>query len=464
MAKDTAIVWFRRDLRLVDQPALKKAAEHAHIVPIYIDDPTRGGDWPMGQASRWWLAHSLARLNEALSSLGAKLHIYQGQTEAILHQLVEDHEAKAVYWNRLYDPADIAADKALKKNLREAFHGQGVVVESFSAHLLKEPWEMLKQDQTPYLVFTPYWNHFQKTWTPPEHTPSPTKLVPPDTRSAETSIEASELAPAHAWTKKLAAHWQPGFVNAEKRLAQFQASQVEAYDELRNRPDHDGTSALSPYLHFGEISVGQVARAFDPAGLVPTGKGPLSFIREIVWREFSHYLLFYFPHLSDQPLKPVFDDFPWRDPKDYQADLLAWQKGKTGVPMVDAGMRQLWQTGWMHNRVRMVVASYLTKNLLIPWQEGARWFWDTLVDADLANNTQGWQWTAGCGADASPYFRVFNPVLQGEKFDPEGIYVKHWCPELSGKATKQVHEPGAGIDLKAQRQRALDAYSAIKKG
>lgn len=463
MAQGTAIVWFRRDLRLVDQPALAQALEHANIIPVYIDDSARGGDWPMGSASRWWLAHSLGRLDEALQALGAKLHVYQGETEAILSQLIQDHQATGLYWNRLYDPADIEADKGLKKKLKDRFADEGLVVESFAAHLLKEPWEMLKQDQTPYLVFTPYWKHFQRTWTPPKHVAAPKKLMLPRSTSPLKCIDAMDLAPTHRWTEKFSQFWQPGFAGGLQRLAQFQTEQVKDYDELRNRPDHVGTSALSPYLHFGEVSVGQVVRAFDPAGLVPNGKGPLSFIREIVWREFSHYLLFYFPHLANEPLKPVFNSFPWRAPKEYQADLRAWQQGKTGVPMVDAGMRQLWQTGWMHNRVRMVVASYLTKNLLIPWQEGAAWFWDTLVDADLANNIQGWQWTAGCGADASPYFRVFNPVLQGEKFDPDGRYVKHWCPELTHKPGKTVHEPSQGIDLKAQRQRALDAYSAIKK-
>lgn len=462
--KGTAIVWFRRDLRLIDQPALAAALNFETVLPIYIDDPKHAGDWPMGRASRWWLSKSLAVLHDKLQALGAGLRIYQGNTTEILCQLVKAHQAKAVYWNRLYDPATVTADKALKQTLRATFANNEICVESFCAHVLKEPWHMLKKDQTPYLVFTPYWKHFQATWTPPEPVPPPERLKLPSTQDSYAHISAESLAPEQVWHQKLSKHWQAGCVSGQERLEAFAKSAVGDYDTLRNRPDHAGTSALSPHLHFGEISVGQVIRAFDPAGELPLGQGPLSFVREIVWREFSHYLLFYFPHLTDQPLKPVFNDFPWRAPEDYQADLVAWQQGKTGVPMVDAGMRQLWMTGWMHNRVRMVVASYLTKNLLIPWQEGARWFWDTLVDADLANNTQGWQWTAGCGADASPYFRVFNPVLQGEKFDPMGEYVKHWCPERQANDKKTVHLPNEGIDLKAQRQRALDAYAELKKG
>ncbi len=461
--KGTAIVWFRRDLRIQDHPALAAASEYEAVLPIYIDDPKRDGDWPMGQASRWWVSKSLAVLDQALTELGAGLYIHQGDTTDLLTELIKAHGVSAVFWNRLYDPATVSADKTLKETLRSSFEADGLVVGSFCAHVLKEPWHMLKKDGTPYLVFTPYWKHFQATWSAPERVPAPTRLKPVGSTDSLAQVMPTDLIAPHAWQEKLEAHWEPGCVMAQQRLDLFSKEGVADYESLRNRPDQAGTSALSPHLHFGEISVGQVIRAFDPAGELPLGQGPLSYVREIVWREFSHYLLFYYPHLADQPLKPVFNEFPWRAPQDYRDDLKAWQRGNTGVPMVDAGMRQLWATGWMHNRVRMVVASYLTKNLLIPWQEGARWFWDTLVDADLANNTQGWQWTAGCGADASPYFRVFNPVLQGEKFDPKGEYVKRWCPEQKFHDKKTVHLPKEGIDLKAQRQRALDAYAAIKK-
>jgi deoxyribodipyrimidine photo-lyase len=459
----TAIVWFRRDLRLVDHPALIEGSKHESLVCVYIDDPERDGEWPMGDASRWWLSRSLDNLDANLRRLGGCLEIHQGPTQSVLGKLIEDHRATAVYWNRLYEPDGVVADKALKVALASVASERSPLVKSFQAHVLKEPWEMLKKDGTPYLVFTPYWKHFQATWAPPQFLGAPERLNQPTTQSAEASIPAKDLSPKHPWTSKLSAYWAPGLDGAMDRLGAFCADGVDAYESLRNRPDHAGTSALSPYLHFGEVSVGQVIRAMEPAGEIPTGVGALSFVRELVWREFSHYLLFYFPHLSTKPLKPVFEEFPWRATRDYGADLKSWQRGQTGVPLVDAGMRQLWETGWMHNRVRMVVASYLTKNLLIPWQEGARHFWDTLVDADLANNTQGWQWTAGCGADASPYFRVFNPVLQGEKFDPNGEYVKHWCPELRALDKKAVHQPQVGIDLKAQRQQALDAYAKIKQ-
>jgi len=399
MGQDTAIVWFRRDLRVHDHPALTQAAKHQFVLPIYIHDPAREKDWAMGSASLWWLSQSLAVLDQALRQRGSSLFVYQGDTETILSSLIKDHQAKAVHWNRLYDPAGVEADKALKANLISKWSDSGLVVESHCAHVLKEPWEMLKKDQTPYLVFTPFWKHFQQTWVPPSSHSAPAKLVLPKHSGTHPGIDPAALSPKKNWTQKLAKCWEPGLVAGAKRLSAFAADAVTDYDGLRNRPDREGTSALSPYLHFGEVSVGQVVRAFDAAGEVPTGKGALSFVREIVWREFSHYLLFYFPHLTDRPLKPVFEEFPWREKADYRQDLEAWQQGRTGVPMVDAGMRQLWHTGWMHNRVRMVVASYLTKNLLIPWQEGAAHFWDTLVDADLANNTQGWQWTAGCGAD-----------------------------------------------------------------
>lgn len=459
----TAIVWFRRDLRVVDHPALVEAATHESVVCVYIDDPKREGDWATGEASKWWLSRSLEKLDKALRQLGVSLSIYQGSTEAVLETLIHDHQATGVYWNRLYEPAIVHADKALKAKLSSSTETAQCVVKSFQAHVLKEPWEMLKKDQTPYLVFTPYWKHFQVTWEASTPLQPPKKLNAPATDTRLDSIEPQALAPDHPWTEKLSKYWVPGIEGAASQLASFVDDRVASYETLRNRPDHAGTSALSPYLHFGELSVGQVVRALESSGELPIGEGALSFVRELVWREFSHYLMFYYPHLPDQPLKPAFESFPWRSPDDYASDLETWKRGRTGVPMVDAGMRQLWETGWMHNRVRMVVASYLTKNLLIPWQEGARHFWDTLVDADLANNTQGWQWTAGCGADASPYFRVFNPVLQGEKFDPRGEYVKKWCPELQDRDSKNVHQPQEGLDLKKQRQQALDAYAQIKK-
>ena len=464
MATGTAIVWFRRDLRLSDHPALAQALQHEAVVCVYIDDPQRDGQWPMGQASRWWLSQSLAHLDRSLRERGNRLEVHAGDSQQILTELIEQHGARAVYWNRVYEPSQREYDAKLKEQLKSLSGQSQVDVDSFKAQVLKEPWEMLKKDQTPYLVFTPFWKHFQATWEAPLDIAAPAHVPAPTTACDGAGIDPASLAPTHRWTDKLDRVWQPGWSHAQQRWSDFVEQALAGYEAARNRPDQVGTSSLSPYLHFGEISVGEVVRACEPSGQLPLDENAVSFIREIVWREFSHYLLYYFPHISTEPLKPVFDQFPWRQADDYQADLKAWKAGQTGVPMVDAGMRQLRATGWMHNRVRMVVASYLTKNLLIPWQEGARYFWDSLVDADLANNTQGWQWTAGSGADASPYFRVFNPALQGEKFDPDGAYVRRWCPELADQPTKTIHQPDAHIDLKAQRQGALDAYAQIKKG
>jgi len=465
----TAIVWFRRDLRLADNPALDHARSHFdRVVPVYIHDPEAEGDWAPGAASRWWLHHSLAALDERLRQRGSSLIIASGDTEAELVRMIRACSADAVLWNRLYDPTLVRRDKTLKKHLRD----DGVKAESFNAGLLFEPWEILKKDGSPYLVFTPYWKQMQKQWRSVGVSPEPRQLNLSSRLPASLKLEQLKLLPDRDWADGFNERWTPGELAARRRLDRFVEEAVGRYDDKRNRPDCHGTSRLSPHLHFGEISPLQVAHALDEAGELPGGKGRWSFLREIAWREFSTYLLFHYPELPDQPLKRQFDQFPWRS--DYGKELKAWQRGHTGVPMVDAGMRELWQTGWMHNRVRMVVASYLTKNLLIPWQEGARWFWDTLVDADLANNTQGWQWTAGCGADAAPYFRVFNPVLQGEKFDPQGEYVRRWCPELRSIAGSRVHQPEIAhaegrsypamqVDLKGSRERALSAYGEIRQ-
>jgi len=457
----TALVWLRRDLRLSDQPALSHACQHHHsVIPVFIWDPESEGRWPMGAASRWWLHHSLQALSAALAARGSRLVVRAGATVTTLQTLAAESGASAVYWNRCYEPAAIARDTAVKQALRRA----DLLVESFNAAQLMEPWHNLKGDGSPYVVFTPYWKAMQKQWQCAAPRPAPDALPAPQAWPSGLAVDELELLPDRHWAAGFAEHWQPGEDGAQRRLNEFASSAVADYDDLRNRPDQAGTSRFSPHLHFGELSPAQVVWALDPAGELPTGKGPLSLVRELAWREFAVYLLYHFPHLPEQPLRPAFNDFPWRQPAEYAADLRAWQRGQTGVPMVDAGMRELWHTGWMHNRVRMVVASYLTKHLLIPWQEGARWFWDTLVDANLANNTQGWQWTSGCGADASPYFRIFNPVLQGEKFDPRGDYVRHWCPELSHVVGKAVHQPSESVDLKFGRERALAAYRQITSG
>jgi len=469
--KSTAIVWFRRDLRLADNPALDYARNHFdQVVPVFIWDPDSEAPWSTGAAARWWLHHSLRALSDRLNDRGSRLVVLRGDSQDALKRLAEDCDADAVLWNRLYDPQTVKRDRSIKAELESS----DLEVRSFKAGLLFEPWEILKADETPYLVFTPYWKQIQKRWEDVDRHPEPRQVPAPSCWPSSVSLDDLELRPKLDWAEGFDQRWTPGELAARRRLDDFIDAAVSAYSSDRDRPDRHGTSRMSPHLHFGEISPGQVALALDDAGEIPGGEGRLSYLREIAWREFSTYLLFHYPRLPDTPLKSQFEAFPWREPADYRSDLEAWQRGRTGVPMVDAGMRELWQTGWMHNRVRMIVASYLTKNLLIPWQEGARWFWDTLVDADLANNTQGWQWTAGCGADAAPYFRVFNPVLQGEKFDPRGDYVRRWCPELKGISGARVHQPevarkeGKGyssteVDLKRTRDRALEAYQAIRK-
>jgi deoxyribodipyrimidine photo-lyase len=467
----TAIVWFRRDLRLADNPALDYARSHFdQVMPVFIWDPDSESPWSPGGAARWWLHHSLDELSGRLSDRGSRLVLLRGNSQDTLKRLATDCGAAAVLWNRLYDPQTVKRDRAIKSDLEAS----DFEVRSFKAGLLFEPWEILKADESPYLVFTPYWKQIQKRWQRVDRHPEPRELPPPDSWPPSASLADLELLPRLDWAEGFEQRWIPGELAARRRRDDFLSAAVSDYSSDRDRPDRHGTSRMSPHLHFGEISPARIALALDESGELPGGEGRLSYLREIAWREFSTYLLFHHPQLPDTPLKRQFESFPWREPSDYRGDLEAWQTGKTGVPMVDAGMRELWQTGWMHNRVRMIVASYLTKNLLIPWLEGARWFWDTLVDADLANNTQGWQWTAGCGADAAPYFRVFNPVLQGEKFDPRGDYVRRWCPELRSISGARVHQPevarreGRGystieVDLKRTRQRALDAYAEVRK-
>ena len=467
---DLAIVWFRRDFRLADNPALDHARnQHERVLPVYIHDPDALGDWAPGAASRWWLHHALADLGDRLTDRGAPLVLREGSAGEQLARLVDETGACAVYWNRLYEPAIVERDKRIKTALKD----RGLVVESFRAALLFEPWELLHGDGEYYKVFTPFWKRMQSEWRAVSRRPEPRELDGPASTPETVSLDSLGLLPDVDWADGLRDRWEVGELAGRRRLDDFIEDDVGRYESERDRPDRRGTSSMSPYLHFGHVSPVQVVEALEPSGELPGGKGPLGYVRELAWREFSTLLLFHEPHIPDRPLKEKFADFPWRSKSDYADDLEAWKRGCTGVPIVDAGMRELWHEGWMHNRVRMIVASYLTKNLLIPWQEGARWFWDTLVDADLGNNTQGWQWTAGCGADAAPYFRVFNPELQADKFDPDAAYIHRWCPELEGLDLKQLKKlddhgrdqrgyPAMQVDLKASRQRALDAYQAIK--
>ena len=468
----TTIVWLRRDLRLADNPALDAAvASGEPVVCVYVHAPEEEGAWRPGAASEWWLHHSLLALDAELRRRGAMLLLRSGPSAEALLALAAECGAGRVTWNRLYEPALVARDAAVKSRLRAA----GLEAESCKAALLFEPWELETGSGDPYRVFTPYWRAARARLDTGGALTAPARLrgradLP------SLAIERLGLLPRIRWDSGLARAWTPGEAGAQEALAQFLDAALADYAGERDRPDHAGTSRLSPHLHFGEVSPRQVVQAIAARGLLARGE---PYVRELGWREFSHHLLFHYPDTTDAPLNPRFAHFPWATVDAGQ--LSAWQRGRTGVPLVDAGMRELWTTGWMHNRVRMVVASFLCKNLRLHWLHGARWFWDTLVDADLANNTQGWQWSAGCGADAAPYFRIFNPVAQGERFDPQGHYVRRWLPELARVPAAALQAPWtlrpleraeAGIagtpwaqpivDLADSRAAALAAYQRMR--
>jgi deoxyribodipyrimidine photo-lyase len=451
----TAVVWFRRDLRLSDNPALAAACERAdRVVALYIHAPDEEGDWQPGAASRWWLHHSLERLAESLLARGAALHVRRGPTLPALLAVARETGATQVFWNRLYEPAIAARDARVAAGLDEA----GLLVESFNAALLVEPWETRTAQGAPYRVFTPFWRSCgASVASQPRPHPAPARIAGASAIAPGLALRELELLPKVRWDAAFAAAWTPGEQGAHDRLEAFCEHALAGYDEGRNRPDMPDTSRISPHLHFGEIGPRQCLTAVRnaQADRPGAGAGAETFLREIGWREFAHHLLHHFPRTATEPLDEKFDRFPWTP---NPAWLEAWQHGRTGFPIVDAGMRELWTTGWMHNRVRMIVASLLTKNLRQPWLDGARWFWDTLVDADLASNTLGWQWTAGCGADAAPYFRVFNPVLQAARHDPDGSYVRRWLPD----ALRDYPPPI--VDLQQSRAAALAGYADIRGG
>ena len=475
----TSIVWFRRDLRLTDNPALSAACEQSrHVVALYVHAPEEDGEWAPGGASRWWLHHSLAALDKALRDRGGHLCLRRGESLGTLLEVARETGAARVFWNRLYDPATVARDTSIKAALREA----GLHCESFNAALLHEPWEIRTGQGEPYRVFTPFWRGcVARLDALPRPLPPPAAVAAPTCVSTNVTLDALELRPRIRWDAGLHEVWTPGEDGALAQVEAFTEDALARYGEGRNRPDRPETSRLSPYLHFGEIGPRQCLAAARAAvaGHPAAQASADSFVRELGWREFAHHLLHHFPHTPTAPLDARFAAFPWA-PDD--ALLEAWQRGRTGYPIVDAGMRELWTTGWMHNRVRMIAASLLTKNLRQPWFDGARWFWDTLVDADLANNTLGWQWTAGCGADAAPYFRIFNPMLQSERFDPRREYLRRWLPELARLPDAWIHRPWeapaavldeAGVrigrdypapvvDFRESREAALAAYGAIR--
>jgi len=470
--KQTAIVWFRRDLRLADNPALHAAAaENDAIIPVFLFAKAGVGSWSDGAASRVWLHESLQALAADLKAAGSRLILREGCDLATLRQLVAETGAARAYWNRLYEPRTIERDSVICEALRE----DGLEVRCFNAALLYEPWQVSNKQGGPYRVYTPFWRELESRGRPASPLARVRKLPAPVKWPESEPIENLRLLPDFPWHSGMLESWQPGEKGAHQRLHEFLEGPVEAYAVRRDLPGEPGTSRLSPHLHFGEISPRSVF-----CETLARGQKITPFLRQIVWREFAHHLLYHFPETVEANLNRAFDAFPWRESP---SGLRAWQRGQTGYPIVDAGMRELWHTGWMHNRVRMIVGSFLVKDLLIHWHEGARWFWDTLVDADLANNTLGWQWIAGCGADAAPYFRVFNPVTQGEKFDASGAYVRRWVPELGGLPDKFLHRPweapdairrAAGVvlgerypqpivDHAEARIKALQAYDRIRE-
>jgi deoxyribodipyrimidine photo-lyase len=469
-----AVVWFRKDLRLADNPAWARAlSEGREVVPVYIHAEEEAGSWLPGGASRWWLHHALQDLDEQLRRMGSRLTIRRGASEDSLRRLIAEEDIRHVYWNRCYEPHRVRLDARIKDALKR----EGVNVWSGNASLVREPWEVATQSGQPYKVYTPFSKACAKLAEP---APIPCSGVPhhPAGWPSSESLEDLQLLPRIPWDSGFPEHWDPTREGALARLERFLSEAVTRYNEARDFPAVEGTSGLSPYLHFGQIGPREVLDAISRA--VP-GEGRTVFHREIIWREFAYHVLYHFPDTPEQPLQLKYADFPWRsDP----VALRAWQRGRTGYPIIDAGMRQLWQTGWMHNRVRMIVASFLVKHLLISWREGASWFWDTLVDADLASNTLGWQWAGGCGADAAPYFRIFNPITQGAKFDAGGDYIRRYAPELSRVPVQYLHTPWEmsetvqravgcviGSDYPAPivahqvgRERALAALASLKGG
>jgi deoxyribodipyrimidine photo-lyase len=465
---DTVIHWFRQDLRLTDNPGLAAAAARGRVLPVYILDDENAGAAAMGAASRWWLHRSL----EALSaSLDGRLAVFRGNPGDILRQLVERDDAQGVYWNRCYEPWRIERDRQIKSELTAG----GLEVRSFNGSLLWEPQQVTKKDGTPYRVFSPYYYRGCAAAQPPRE-PMAAPDSPRYVTTENQGIQSLELLSPINWHESMEPHWQPGEAGALERLREFLENGISHYKEGRNFPAAANVSRLSPHLHFGEISPNQVWYA---ARSGHEGRDLEHFLSELGWREFSHNLLYFNPDLRVRNLQQKFDAFPWLDDPDR---LARWQRGLTGYPIVDAGMRELWETGYMHNRVRMIVGSFLVKNLLLHWHHGERWFWDTLVDADLANNSASWQWIAGCGADAAPYFRIFNPVTQGQKFDSQGEYTRRFVPELSKLPDKYLFAPWEApepvlrqcgvrlgvdypepvVDLKQSRARALEAFQSLK--
>lgn len=483
MSKHPHIVWFRQDLRLADNPALRRAAQaDAPLVALYIHEEVGDDHWLPRAAGRYWLHHALEILDNQLQKLGNRLILKRGDPLKVLPQLVKELSAETLLWNRRYEPAGAARDRAVEGKLAE----MDVQVEKFNGRLLREPWEVKREGDQPVRVFTPFWKKCIRDWEPDQPLPAP-KQLPHPPKVTGLALKDLKLLPVDEarWDSKLDRHWKIGEQAGQQRLRDFVSKKgVDEYGGARNALPTNGTSTLSPYLAWGHISPRQIWHAVKEKIGSSTANAALKtsshpFTRQLFWREFSYSMLVHFPHTPDEPLREEFAHFPWRDDREL---FRRWSRGRTGFPIVDAGMNQLWEEGWLHNRSRMIVASFLVKDLMIHWQDGARWFWDTLVDADLADNTMGWQWVAGCGADSAPYFRIFNPLSQAQRFDPEGEYVRRYVPELAKLPKQFIHTPWeasreeldkAGVELDGNyprpmvdhaktRQQALDNYAAMR--
>jgi len=471
-----ALVWFRDDLRTIDNGALSEGARHAAVIPLYIRTKETGSR-PMGAARRWWLHKSLESLSTTLAELGAPLVLATGDPYVVLGDVAKKTGAKTILWNRRYAGPGVKLDEELADRLRN----DGFEVRVFPGALLHDPEKVQTGSGHFYKVFTPFWKSVESGLEERAPVSAPEKLAPFDGDLRSESLSDWNLLPAGPdWAGGLRETWTPGEAGARDRLDAFLSEGISGYADKRDRPDGDHTSCLSPHLAAGEITPAQIFAAMKETTGAGSNKDRAVFRKEVGWREFGRHLLAHCPDLADENFDERFDEFPWADNDDH---FKAWRKGMTGYPIVDAGMRQLWQTGWMHNRVRMIVASFLTKHLLIHWRRGETWFWDTLVDADLASNPSNWQWVAGSGADAAPYFRIFNPIIQGEKFDPDGVYVRKFVPEIADLPDKYIHHPWdaprdvlkkAGVELgrtypeplvehgKA-RERALSTFETIKE-
>lgn len=471
LQKPKTLIWFRQDLRISDNPALNAALKSGVVLPIYILDDNDSQDWQMGEASKAWLHYALQSLNQ---SLHHRLQFFIGDPYEIIIELIKRYDIKQVFWNRLYTPKQVTRDKHIKAQLKT----HAIDVHSFNGGLLWEPWEVLKHNDEPYKVFSAFKRQALQIMPPraPVDEIKEMQNCLTEVKVSNSSLADLNLLPQHDWSKNVLSHWQISEKAAHDYLKTFVEYHLNDYQHNRNIPSLNATSKLAPFLHFGQISPHIIWNKVHQIACDNDNKQ--SYLSEIIWREFNYALLYHYPQLSNHNWQQKFDHYPWQDNKQL---LTAWQQGKTGVPIVDAGMRELWQTGFMHNRVRMIVASFLTKNCHIHWRHGAKWFWDCLVDADLANNSANWQWVAGSGADAAPFFRIFNPVTQGQKFDDEGKYIRRYLPELNQLPNKYLFSPWLApedvlkqaiitlgedypypvVDLKVSREEALANYKEL---